>query len=403
MKTTFNLPLLFTVCLFAACQSSSGDRPLTPQEMASSGQAAASTPESPTPQVYMYTVEVDKLNLREQPSKTAKVTAQFAAGDLAEGTGELSSNREEATLRGIPYFEPYIKVSTVAGATATGWAYGGALRPVYAGPNNIKPDPGRVTALSRYLSKLDVKQIENGSRAINYVKDNYSGASGALADAVFLLLERFLFRMETEGNLYDMFGVIEWSEQDFNDIYGDKFNMGKYPVTKKMAENGFRLATAEGTVFPIVDWAKLADFFENKVTPPMKNYLMETLAERRETGFEDGGITIGLDKLAERAIFWEKFNDQNPYFVLSAETAENERWLTLVLLNGSDNTPAYDFETKAARDEFKNNWNQIIQKYPGSALATNVKALMDVYAASGWKRTAKVEEFLSKYSQTEGE
>jgi hypothetical protein len=170
-----------------------------------------------------------------------------------------------------------------------------------------------------------------------------------------------------------------------------------------MAENGFRLATAEGTVFPIVDWAKLADFFENKVTPPMKNYLMETLAERRETGFEDGGITIGLDKLAERAIFWEKFNDQNPYFVLSAETAENERWLTLVLLNGSDNTPAYDFETKAARDEFKNNWNQIIQKYPGSALATNVKALMDVYAASGWKRTAKVEEFLSKYSQTEGE
>jgi hypothetical protein len=32
-----------------------------------------------------------------------------------------------------------------------------------------------------------------------------------------------------------------------------------------------------------------------------------------------------------------------------------------------------------------------------------VKALMDVYAANGWKRTPKVEEFLSKFSQTEGE
>lgn len=403
MKTTFNLLLICTGCFFASCGSSSENSQITPQEMATSAQQSASAPESAPPQIYIYAVEVDKLNLREQPSKTAKVVAQFAAGDLVEGTGELSSNKEEATLRGIPYFEPYIKVITTTGSAASGWAYGGALKPVYAGPTNIKPDLERVRSLSKYLSSLDVKQLENGSKAIDFVRNNFSSASGSLADAAFLLLERFLFRMETEGNLYDMFGVIEWSEQDFSDIYADKFNMNKYPVTKKMAENGFRLATGEGMVFPIADWVKLAEIFENKVTPPMKEYLMENLVERRESGFEDGGITIGLDKFAERAIFWEKFNDRNPYFVLTSETTENERWLTLVLLNGSDNTPAYDFETKAARDEFKNNWNLILQKYPGSALATNVKALMDVYAASGWKRTSKVEELLSKFSQTEGE
>lgn len=403
MKTTFNLLLLCAGCFFASCGSSSENSQITPHEMATSGQQTASAPESAPPQVYIYAVEVDKLNLREQPSRTAKVVAQFASGDLVEGTGEASSNKEEATLRGIPYFEPYIKVATTAGATASGWAYGGALKPVYAGPTNIKPDLERVRSLSKYLSTLDVKQVENGSKAIGYVSSNFSSASGSLADAAFLLLERFLFRMETEGSLYDMFGTTAWSEQDISDIYENRFNMGKYPVTKKMAENGFMLATGEGMVFPIVDWVKLAEIFENKVTPPMKNYLMENVAERRENGFEDGGITIGLDKLAERAVFWEKFNDQNPYFVGSVETVENERWLTLVLLNGSDNTPAYDFETKAARDEFKNNWNLILQKYPGSALATNVKALMDVYAANGWKRTPKVEEFLSKFSQTEGE
>ena len=403
MKTTFNLLLICTGCFFASCGSSSENSQITPQEMATSAQQTASVPESAPPQVYIYAVEVDKLNLREQPSKTAKVVAQFAAGDLVEGTGEASSNKEEATLRGIPYFEPYIKVITTTGSAASGWAYGGALKPVYAGPTNIKPDLERVRSLSKYLSTLDVKQLENGSKATAYVSSNFSGASGSLADAAFLLLERFLFRMETEGNLYEMLGTTAWSEQDISDIYENRFNMSKYPVTKKMAENGFMLATGEGMVFPIVDWVKLADFFENKVTPPMKNYLMENVAERRENGFEDGGITIGLDKLAERAIFWEKFNDQNPYFVGSVETNENERWLTLVLLNGSDNTPAYDFETKAARDEFKNNWNLILQKYPGSALATNVKALMDVYAANGWKRTSKVEEFLSKFSQAEGE
>lgn len=303
MKTTINLLLFTAVCAFTACQSSSENRPVTPQEMAASGQQAAGAPESAPPQVYLYVVEVDKLNLREQPSKTAGVVAQFAAGDLAEGTGEASSKREEATLRGIPYFEPYYKVSTTTGNTASGWAYGGALRPVYAGPSNIRPDLERVRSLSKYLGTLNVKQLENGLKAIDFVKNNFSSASGSLADAAFLLLERFLFRMETEGNLYDMFGVIEWSEQDFNDIHAGKFNTNKYPVTKKMAENGFRLATAEGMVFPIVDWVKLAEIFENKVTPPMKDYIMENMAERSESGFEDGGITIGLDKLAERAVF----------------------------------------------------------------------------------------------------
>ena len=402
MKTTLNLLLFCLAGTFASCGASSENTPVTPQEMATSGQQAG-VPQSAPPQTYIYVTEVDKLNLREQPSKSAKVIAQLAAGDLVEGTGEISTNKEEATLRGIPYYEPYIKVAATTGAAASGWAYGGALKPVYAGPTNIRPDLERVRALSKFLSTLDTKQLENGSKAIGYVSSNFSSASGSLADAAFLLLEHFLFRMETEGNLYDVLGATAWSEQDISDIYEDRFNMNKYPVTKMMAGNGFRLATGEGMVFPVTDWVKLAEIFETKVTPPMKEYIMENMAERRESGFEDGGITIGLDKLAERAIFWENFNDRNPYFVRAAETAENERWLTLVLLNGSDNTPAYDFETKAANDDFKNNWNLIIQKYPGSALATNVKALMDIYTANGWKRTPKVEEFLSKFSQTEGE
>ncbi|MFM8485115.1 MAG: hypothetical protein ACKOCH_02180, partial [Bacteroidota bacterium] len=169
-------------------------------------------------------------------------------------------------LRGIPYYEPYIKVAATTGAAASGWADGGALKPVYAGPTNIRPDLERVRALSKFLSTLDTKQLENGSKAIGYVSSNFSSASGSLADAAFLLLEHFLFRMETEGNLYDVLGATAWSEQDISDIYEDRFNMNKYPVTKKMAGNGFRLATGEGMVFPVTDWVKLAEIFETRVT-----------------------------------------------------------------------------------------------------------------------------------------
>jgi hypothetical protein len=44
---------------------------------------------------------------------------------------------------------------------------------VYAGPTNIRPDLERVRALSKFLSTLDTKQLENGSKAIGYVSSNF--------------------------------------------------------------------------------------------------------------------------------------------------------------------------------------------------------------------------------------
>lgn len=52
----------------------------------------------------------------------------------------------------------------------------------------------------------------------------------------------------------------------------------------------------------------------------MKEYILQNVAEQKDNAFDDGGITIGLDTLAERAIFWEKFNRQNLYFVRHEET-----------------------------------------------------------------------------------
>ena len=386
-----SIVLCATITIFCACKSDS-----KPASIAPPGPEAA-PPSSPKPDIYLYRVTVDKLNLREQPTKTGNVITQFAEGSFVEGTGEISPNKEAATLRGIPYDEPYFQVKS-SDYKHLGWVYSAALEPVYAGSRATSPDLNRLSQLSKFLTALDPTKLENGKKANDFVKTNLASASGTLADAAFILLENFLSRMEIEGNYYEQTERLQWTDSDYEAIYADKFDMNKFPLTKSLAENGFRLELGEGMVFPIIDLSKQADFFAGRVTPPMKEYILQTLYEQKESAYNDGGIIIGLDTLAERAIFWEKFNKLNPYFVRKAETLESERWLRLVLLNGSDNTPVFDYDNQSVLEDYKKLWALIIQKYPGTKLAKDVQELAALCAAEGWKRSPKVEAWQTNYA-----
>jgi hypothetical protein len=387
-----HLALAIAMASCMACNSdskSAGSTPPSPESL---------PPASPKPATYLYRVTVDKLNLREASNKNAKVITQFKEGDFVEGTGEVSSNKEEVILRDIPYNEPYFKVKSTTPEQYMGWAYSAALEPVYAGPVNTLPDLGRLSQFSMFLKSLPANKLDSGKKAIDYTKSNFATASGTLADAAFILLEKFLFRMEIEGNFYNMTETIQWADQDYEAVWKETFDMNKYPGTKALAANGFRLEQGEGMIFPITDWAKLADIFAEKVTPPMKEYILQHVGEQKDNAYSDGGIVIGLDTLAERAIFWEKFNTRNPYFVRSMETKETERWLRHTLIVGADNTPVFDYENQTVSDDFKKVWALILQKYPGTKLAKDVKDLSDLCAAEGGKRSQKVEAWITQYN-----
>ncbi len=352
------------------------------------------------PEITLYVTGVDKLNLREQPSKDGKVITQLAEGVFVRGTGEVSSNREEANLRGIPYNEPYIRVATSAAEQRTGWAYGGALIPVYAGAIAGSPDSAVLSQLAGFLKMLNTKKLDSGKEAWNYAEKNLANTSGTTADAAFILLERFFRRLEAEGELYTLTEKQNWTEDDYRAVSEDKFDMAKYPVTLLLKENGFRLEEGEGMVFPVSDRRKLQSYFGSKTTPAMKSFIDQSTAEQIEKPWDDGGIIIPLEKLADRAAFWEKFNRENPWFPLNEETKESERWMRLVLVNGSDNTPTFDYETQAISADFKKVWDYVLHQYPGTTLAKTVKEITDLCAAEGWKRTKKVEAWQTKYAES---
>ncbi|MCY7330859.1 MAG: SH3 domain-containing protein [Saprospiraceae bacterium] len=389
--------LLVVINLLAACNNVPNNSG-TPA-MQTPPPVAATPPPSAKPEMHLYMAKVDKLNLRDQPNKSGKVITQFKEGEFLEATGEVSANKEIATLRGIEWEEPYYKVTSTTPEQHTGWAYGGALQRVYSGPRATSPDLGKLSQLSMFFKTLDVKKLDSGKKAWDYVKANLADSKGTLADASLILLEQFLFRMETEGELYKMTEKVKWTDEDYQAIAANRFDMNKYPAAKTLGDNGFRLATGEGMVFPVVDWNKLSDFLVYKVTPPMKGYLQQTTLENLDNAMDDGGFSIPMAQIADRAVFWEKFNQDHPYFVLNEETRESQRWLLHALTNGADNTPVFNSETKGVQEEFATMWKYVQEKYAGTAAAKRVKEFSELVAAEGGKTSKKVENMQQKYNE----
>lgn len=389
----FSLVAITTIVLFA-CKNDLKQAVTTPPTVETS---LTTPPASPKPEIYLYAVAVDKLNLRDQSNKNGKVITQFAEGDFVEATGEVSTNKEEVILREIPYNEPYFKVTSTTPEQHNGWAYSAALVPVYAGPRATSPDLGRLVQFSTFLKTLNFKKLDSGKKAWDYVNQNLSGAQGTMADAAFILLERFLFRMETEGEFYTMTEKIKWTDVEYSAIDEDKFDVNKYPATRQLSENGFRLEVGEGMVFPIVDWTKLSAAFATKVTPPMKNYLEETSKEQNDRMWDDGGIVIPLEEVADRAVWWEKFNRSNPYFVRSEESKNTQKGLIFMMICGADNTPVFQGEKLTLSEDFKKAWAYVQQKYVGTELGKSVKEMADLVAAEGNQKTPKVDALMQKY------
>ncbi|MFN8301260.1 MAG: hypothetical protein U0U46_02115 [Saprospiraceae bacterium] len=390
--------ILAGITLFQACQSQTAQN-----DTKTSAVVAEETPPppSPKPELYLYLVTTDNLLLRDQPTqKGSKSLGKFKMGDIVQGNGEVSDNKEEANIGGIPFTAPYVKVSSTSADEKTGWLFGRGIHPLYAGPRSTMPDLGRLAQLSTYLQSLDGSDFESGKKAWDYINTNFANAKGTLADGVYILFQQFMHRLELKNDyFYATLEKAKISDEDVNLIYEGKFDDNKFPVTRQLAASGFRLQVAEGSVFATADLRDFENFFAPNVTPPMKNYLHQTRVEQEKVTFDDGGIIIPLEELADRAAFWEKFNRDNPYFVLHEETAQSAQWMLAALMNGADNTPAFDYESGKPADDFKKVWEYAARQYGGYKVGKSAKQMLDLLAAEGNVQTKKVEEFRTSFHQ----
>jgi hypothetical protein len=394
MKT--NVFFLLSFLGLAACKNDSK----TTTTNSTTASTAPTTSTVAKPECYLYQISVDKLRLRAEPNQQSKVIAQFKDIDFVTGKGEVSSNIDSIMLGDLIYKEPYYKVTSTTPEQQEGWAFGGALRPVYTGTSANSPDLGTLVQFATFLHGLNPKKAESGKAVWGYLEKNFATASGSLADAVFIMAENKMHQIQT-SDIYKLVEKVNFTDPDMEGIWKKTFKMNTYPTTKILGESGFYLAQEEGMIFPVIDWKRLEAFFENKVTSPMKNYIMETRIENEDAYMSDGGIVISMEDMTKRALFWEQFNATNPHFPLSEETKMHENNYVLSLLVGANNTPAFEYnETGMGKVDstFDATWKIILKNHANTNLGKEVKVYTDIIQANGGKSSPKTDAYIKDFS-----
>ena len=72
----------------------------------------------------LYTT-VDKVNVRREPKLDAAVVSKLVLNEEVTFLNEVTDFKQEITIEGVVYNEPWVKVKTQAGRV--GWVYGGTI------------------------------------------------------------------------------------------------------------------------------------------------------------------------------------------------------------------------------------------------------------------------------------
>ncbi|QJD87472.1 hypothetical protein [Cohnella herbarum] len=145
----------------------------------------------------------------------------------------------------------------------------------------------------------------------------------------------------------------------------------------KDVRGGYKLITAEGFIFPIVDYGKLVSYAD-KMSISMKAYLDVMATESDAATARDAGLAISWDELANRALAAES------YVVAFPDTPERKaieikylNYLNMYLI-GLNNTPIFDYDTFLILPEVKSQYEQMATTHAGTITGQLTKQLLSI-------------------------
>lgn len=140
---------------------------------------------------------------------------------------------------------------------------------------------------------------------------------------------------------------------------------------------GYKLETAEGFIFPVVDYGKLKRF-DAYATPAMRDYIALLATESDAKTAADGGLVISWPELADRALAAEQYVRDYPDS--KEKNAAGSLYLQYVrdLLIGLDNTPIFDFDTFKLNADVKAEYEKIVAEHANTTTGELVQSFLNV-------------------------
>lgn len=171
-------------------------------------------------------------------------------------------------------------------------------------------------------------------------------------------------------------------------------------LVERTLAGGYKLDTAEGFVFPVVDYSKLLSYGE-QVSTSMKAYLSLMAMESDARSASDASLVITWDELSKRILAAESYVMTFPDSPERPKAEERFIQYLKFYLTGLDNSPIFGTGYKIL-PELKTHYEQTAVTHSGTITGQLTRELLDILdstgGAVGFKNKKGDETFVAEFA-----
>ncbi|MFS0724102.1 hypothetical protein [Paenibacillus sp. 1P07SE] len=230
-----------------------------------------------------------------------------------------------------------------------------------------------ITEVTPYQASLMVLRLENAlKRNLPAIEERFFASS----------------IQETIGSVYQPgFG--------FGDVRSRISDTGVQQLLNQASAQGYKLETAEGMYYPIINYSIFREFQEH-VNEDIRTYINIMAEESKQASVKDAALVIGYQQLVRRTLAMEQFVLKFPNSNRTADVKERFELYKSFTFYGTNNTPLFDYETKAMKENARTGYTNILQwvSVESSPYLDTLAEFMDLAAANDYQETAEIRDFV---------
>lgn len=157
-------------------------------------------------------------------------------------------------------------------------------------------------------------------------------------------------------------------------------------------EDGFKIETAEGFYFPVIDYSFYKQF-SSYATSDMKDYIDIMAIESDNIFAKDAVLIISWEEVISRTLSYEKFLGQYPESKKAQDMKVLYERYEFITMHGLNNTPLFDYESKTMDEKAKDAFALALAQSIDSKYLKKLGEFMGIVEKSDYKLTDEVESY----------
>lgn len=160
----------------------------------------------------------------------------------------------------------------------------------------------------------------------------------------------------------------------------------------KTKSSGYKVETAEGTYFPIIDYSFYKQF-KDSVTPDMKDYIDIMAEESDKVPAKDAALVIGWDEVLNRALVMEEFLNEHRDSMKADEIKELYKKYFTFTLYGLNNTPLFSYGSNTMNTEARVIYDEMVEDTANSEFLHTLSEYMTLIKNNNYTLSDEIREY----------